>query len=155
MKFQSIVRPNREIVYIDMDDVFVDYKTAWIKAIEANPQIKFPQAVYKFYENLEPLPNAVKCIKLLDEIGYECFIATRPSYLNPLCYTEKRMSVEKHLGIELCQKLIIIPDKTLLKGHFLIDDCVWDGFDGEQILFGSPEFPDWLPVYKYLERRKI
>ncbi len=149
--FETIVRFNRKVVFVDLDDVVFDYKGAWLRAIEANPKIQYPQAIYKFYENLEPLPNAIESIHFLDKIGYEVFLATRQSAKNPLCYTEKAVSVEKHLGFEYAEKLFIAPDKTLLIGDYLIDDNIWEGFKGEMIHFGSERFPEWNAVVNYLE----
>ncbi len=69
--FKTIVRPDREIIYVDMDDVFVDFRGAVEKAIAETPQIQFPQAVYKFYENLEPLPDAIMHWSIWD---MKCFL---------------------------------------------------------------------------------
>ncbi len=148
--FKTIVRPDREVVFVDLDKVLFDYEGAWLRDIAANPKIQYPQAIYKFYENLEPLPNAVDSIHFLDKIGYEVFPATRQSAKNPLCYTEKAVSVEKHLGFKYAEKLFIAPDKTLLIGDYLIDDNIWEGFKGEMIHFGSPRFPNWGAVVDYM-----
>ena len=44
--------------------------------------------------------------------------------MNPLCYIEKRLWVEAHLGFDVVNRLIISAHKGLNKGHFLIDDNV-------------------------------
>lgn len=53
------------------------------------------------------------------------------------------------------KKLIISPNKSLLKGQYLIDDQAsgkgQDAFEGELIHFGSKEFPNWAKVREYLE----
>ncbi len=136
------------IIYVDLDDTMCQFRKHFFDYIRKNPSNKFPQSTYKFFETIEPIAGAIDGIKQL-ATKYDVWILTRPSILNPLCYTEKRVWVENHLGMEWCEKLIISPDKTLFKGKYLIDDVNWN-FDGEQILFGSDKFPDWNSVLKYL-----
>lgn len=125
----------KKIVYVDMDDTLCDYMNAHRNAIKANPHNKYPQSVFDFYRNLKPLDHAIWGMNELERMGYDVWILTRPSYMNPLCYTEKRVWVEEHLGLDWCKKLIIAPDKALLKGDYLIDDFHWENFEGTQILF--------------------
>lgn len=79
----------------------------------------------------------------------------RHQYFNPLCYTEKRIWVENHLGFEFTYKLILATNKGLLKGDYLIDDYVagrgQENFEGELIHFGSYKYPDWDSIMKYLQ----
>lgn len=126
-----------------MDDTLCDFTGAFNAAIEAVPSQKFPQAQMDFFRKLKPLSSAIFAMHTLAK-EYDVWIATRPSYLNPLCYTEKRLWVQDHLGIDWCERLIIIPDKGLLKGDWLIDDKEWPGFEGNQLLFGSPWIGDNL-----------
>lgn len=132
-----------------MDDVLCDYKGAFIHAVRTNPAIQFPQATYGFYTSLTPIPGAIDAVNELRK-HYEVYIATRPSFMNPMCYLEKRVWTEKHFGLEFCKNLALTPNKNLLIGDYLIDDMLWTGFRGEQILFGSDKFPGWDSVLKYL-----
>lgn len=128
-----------------MDDVLCDFSGAQKAARERSPEQMWPQAEMDFFRKLEPLPNAISSVKRLAE-NFDVWFLTRPSYLNPLCYTEKRLWIEDHFGLEWCQKLILSPDKTLLKGDYLIDDQPWEGFEGKQLLFGGERFPNWNKV---------
>ena len=121
-------------------------------AIAKTPDIKYPQSQYEFFVKLEPVLNSIHYFFKIAEM-YDVYILTRPSIMNPLCYTEKRIWVENYLGLEFCKKLIICPDKSLLKGQYLIDDVKWDGFEGEQILFGQDPFMTWSNVHKYLKNK--
>ena len=132
-----------------MDDTLCDFSFEFAKAINDNPAIKFPQATYGFFTRLRALPNAKASMEFLAKY-FDVWILTRPSVMNPLCYTEKRVWVEENLGMEWCHKLILCPDKSLMKGDYLIDDFAWDGFEGEQLRFGSFKFPTWLRVTEYL-----
>jgi 5'(3')-deoxyribonucleotidase len=106
-------------VFIDMDGVLANfdkaYKEKWTE------KMQFPQATQGFFESLEPIKYAVSNYRYL-AYQYDVRIATAPSVMNPLCYTEKRLWVEKHLGMQAAERMIIIPDKSLLIGDILIDD---------------------------------
>lgn len=138
----------KKIVYIDMDGVLCDYKGHFIKMVQENPKIPYPQSQYGFYVALPEIEGAIEAYKKLEE-KYDVWILTRPSYKNPLCYSEKRVWVEQHLSKEHCKKLIICYEKSLLRGSYLIDDNKYN-FEGECILFGSDEFPNWSSVLKKL-----
>ncbi|WP_420813340.1 5' nucleotidase, NT5C type [Marinomonas flavescens] len=95
-------------------------KGAYDAVLEKNSQTLYPQSQYCFYANLEPMPDAIESV--LGLIIFDPYILTAPSIYNPLCYTEKRVWVKKHFGIEFVSKLIISPNKGLLKEYCLIDD---------------------------------
>jgi len=144
-----------KIIYIDMDGVLCDFEGAKQVAILENPKLKYPHSKIGFYRNLAPLPGALEAMKALHASSTHMpYILTAPSIYNPACYTEKRLWVEDHLGFDMVSRLIISPDKSLLKGDILIDDNVarhgQDRFDGDFIHFGSAKFPDWTSVLKYV-----
>jgi 5'(3')-deoxyribonucleotidase len=144
------------IVYIDMDDVLCNFTETANQDLKLNPAIKFPQSQYGFFTKLLPLPGAINAVQaLLNSDKYTPYILTAPSVKNPLCYTEKRIWVEQHLGFEMVNRLIISPNKSLLKGQYLIDDnhtgrCQSE-FEGELLHFGTSSYPDWASIRKYLE----
>lgn len=92
--------------------------------------------------------------RLLSHPGFEPYIATAPSIYNPLCYMEKRLWIERHLGMAYVDRLIIISNKGLLQGDLLIDDYIegkgQEFFKGEIWQFGSTKFPDWKSVEECL-----
>jgi len=145
------------VLLIDMDDVLCDYTGAFQRALESNPKIAFPQSQYGFFTALDPLPNAIESVKALWESSWaDPYILTAPSVHNPLCYTEKRIWVERYLGIAFVDRLIICAHKELVKGQILIDDHA-DGkgqehFGGRQIQFGTNQYPDWNAVMAELGR---
>jgi 5'(3')-deoxyribonucleotidase len=137
-------------IYVDMDDTLCNFTGAYQLAKERFPMQAYPQAGVDFFRKLAPLSGAVEGIKELARRGHDVWILTKPSVLNPLCYTEKRLWVEDHLGLSWCERLIISPDKSLLMGDILIDDQLWVCFKGSQILFGgtssSGDMIDWAWV---------
>ena len=142
-----------------MDDVLCDFSGAHKRALDRKPENKYPQCEFDFFRNLEPIPQAIESVNwLISSPKYDVYILTAPSYFNPMCYTEKRMWVEKYLGMEMVKKLIISPNKGLNKGDYLIDDYIsgkgQEGFEGELIHFGSELFPSWSEVIHYLSNKK-
>jgi 5'(3')-deoxyribonucleotidase len=138
-----------KIIYVDMDGVLADFKGEYTRRVLINPDNKFPQAEYGFFTSLPFIMDAKKGLRSVAK-HYDTWILTRPSIHNPLCYTEKRVWVEKKLGMKWVERLIISPQKGLLKGDYLIDDQPWPDFEGEQIEFGTEKFPNWNTVMKYL-----
>src|SRR3990167_1933030 len=132
-------------VYIDMDGVICDFEKMYLKKINNNPKNLYPYAEFDFFRRLEPIDGALAAIQKIADV-YDTWILTKPSYRNPLCYLEKRLWVEDHLGLEWCKRLIICPDKSLMKGDYLIDDNDWSEFEGELIKFGSKQYPSWKDV---------
>jgi len=129
----------KKIVYFDMDGVLCQFRKRFKEEIKRNPTIKFPQATYGFFTSLEPHLTMGALYKALDkQEKLQVHILTAPSYLNPLCYTEKRVWVEKYFGLEAAEKMIISGYKNLLKGDYLIDDCPsgkgQDKFEGKLLL---------------------
>ena len=144
------------IVYVDMDDTLCDFRAAYIKHRQDHPDIAYPQSMPGFFQNLKPLPYAIETFNWLREQAHlDVFILTAPSVKNPLCYSEKRLWVEKHLGLNAVYKLIISPNKGLNKGHYLIDDYTegkgQENFEGKILQFGSDEFPDWRSVQNFFK----
>lgn len=145
------INMKKEILLIDMDDVLVDFTTAKLKAIENVPIIGIPWCQYKFFENLEPMKDAVESVEKLMKY-YDICILTRPSVKNPLSYTEKRVWVEKYFGFEMCKNLILCYDKTMVRGNYLIDDNIHKGrFEPswKHIHFGQKDLSDWKTTTKY------
>ena len=141
---------NTRRVFVDMDHVLCDFNKSYIEKRYLYPDLKFPQSLPGFFANLEPIEDSVDSYKWLSE-NFDTWILTRASYMNAYCYTDKRLWVEKHLGLDVCKKLMIVPDKTLVIGDYLIDDCLWPGFIGKQLLFGQEEYPNWKSIINYFK----
>jgi 5'-nucleotidase len=140
-----------KIIYVDMDDVLCDYKNAYANALQNNPDIKYPQSQIDFYRKLKPIDGAIEGFNYLyKQAIFDVYILTAPSVKNPLCYLEKRLWIEDYFGLDVAGKLIISPNKGLLKGDFLIDDLVngrgQENFEGEIIHFGTEKYLTWKNV---------
>lgn len=144
---------NRKIVYIDLDDVTFNFTKAFTSVAEKEwtdgSEKKVPKG---FFQELEPIDGAIEAITKLSQY-YNVFFLSTPQWSNPDCWMEKRISVGNHFADLMFKKLILTHDKTLLKGHYLIDDRIQDGiskFEGQHIHFGTDMFPNWDIVLRYL-----
>lgn len=141
-------------VYIDMDDVICNYKKNYVKHISRNPEIKYPQSQYGFFLDLEPIPGSIEAVLKISSLC-DVWILTAPSTPNPMSYAEKNYWIRQNLGEEYVNKLIISPNKSLLKGDYLIDDNEWTNwqgdFEGELLLIGSDEFPNLASTVRVFE----
>ncbi|MEO0413630.1 MAG: hypothetical protein AAF226_01610 [Verrucomicrobiota bacterium] len=138
-------------IFIDLDDTIFDFQTPYREGTVLG--IRYPQAHHGFFANLNPLPGAIEAVSQL-ALRHDVWFATRPSVMNPMSYTEKRLSIENHFGLEACERLILIPDKSLLIGDCLIDDGDIHGqpeFQGRWIQFGSPAFKGWEKILTMLD----
>jgi len=151
--------------YVDMDDTLCDFAGQAYLDLLANPEIRWPQSQHGFFTKLKPLPNAIESLKELDAMGEDVWILTRPSILNPLCYTDKFLWVREHLGIEFTERLILCTDKGRVgtEKDILIDDFDWKTpietvktpWKGEQIRFGQGEFGNWEKTMNYIKTNKL
>ncbi len=141
-----------------MDDVLCDYSKAHQQALLDNPQIQFPQSQFDFFRKLLPIKDAIFAIQYLSlQPAFDIYILTAPSVQNPLCYTEKRLWIEDHLGFEMVNRLIISPNKGLNRGDYLIDDHDkgrgQENFSGQFLQFGSVQYPNWETVLNYFKNK--
>ena len=142
------------ILLVDMDNVVCDYESAHLESIKKFPEMAYPQAQYKFFENLKPMPGAIDGIDFLRG-HFKTFFLTRPSVKNPLNYTEKRIWIEENIDYEMCKNLILCYDKTMVRGDYLIDDNVHTGIYKpvwDHIHFGSDKFPGWTEIIEYFKK---
>ena len=140
-----------------MDEVLCDYLRSF-NHIKQTDGVKHPQSLYGFFRNLKPKEDAIESANFLFQQDiFDVYILTAPSVHNPMCYTEKRVWVEEHLGMDFVQRLIISPNKGLNRGDYLIDDHDTgrgqEGFQGKFIHFGQEEFPDWKTVMKFFKEK--
>lgn len=134
----------KKVLLIDMDGVLVELGDG-----------PFNENKNKrgFFEHGNPIEGAIKAFKKLS-VKYDCYIVSTPVWSNPYCWMEKRLWVEKHIGLEAKSRLILTHHKNLVKGDYIIDDTINHGvdrFEGMHIMFGSKEFKDWSAVTSFLE----
>lgn len=143
----------KKIVYIDMDNVLVDFPSAFPK---------LDKDIFEQYENkddipgifvlMDPIYGAVEAFRELAN-EFDTYILSTSPWDNPSAWSDKLTWVKKYLGSHAYKRLILTHHKNLNNGDYLIDDRTKNGvleFRGEVIQFGSEKFPDWDGVLKYL-----
>ncbi|KAM9774085.1 5'(3')-deoxyribonucleotidase, mitochondrial isoform 2-T2 [Syngnathus typhle] len=76
-----------------------------------------------FFSELEPLPGGVEAVKQMANMdNTDVFICTSPIKHFKHCPYEKYAWVEKHLGHDFLEQVILTRDKTVVSGDVLIDD---------------------------------
>lgn len=144
----------RKIVYIDMDNVLVDFQSG-IDRLDATVLSEYENRldeVPHIFSKMQPKADAVESFNRLAE-RYDVYILSTAPWNNPSAWSDKLEWVKRYLGDKAYKRLILTHHKNLNKGDYLIDDRTKNGadcFEGELILFGSDEFPDWKTVVKYL-----
>jgi 5'-nucleotidase len=144
----------KKIVYVDMDNVLVDFKTGIDKLSEdekAFYETRYDE-VPNIFSKMEPMENALESFKLLCE-NYDTYILSTSPWENATALNDKLNWVKKYLGFHAHKRLILSHHKHLNHGDYLIDDREKNGADkfvGELILFGGEKYPDWKSVMSYL-----
>lgn len=145
---------DRKLVYVDMDNVLVDFKAGLAKldeGIKREYEGRLDE-VPGFFHDLPPITGALEAYRLLNR-DFQTYILSTAPWDNPSAWVDKLLWVKRHLGPEARKKLILSHNKHLNYGHYLIDDRPNNGaaqFPGEWIHFGTADFPDWKAVLTYL-----
>ncbi len=149
----------KKILYVDMDNVLVDFQSGIDKL---SPEIKTQyegrlDEVPGIFALMEPMEGAIEAYNLLAE-KFDTYILSTSPWENHTASSDKLAWVKKHLGKAAYKRLILSHHKHLNQGDFLIDDRTANGVDkfkGEHIHFGQPEFPDWKSVIEYLLKQPL
>uniref|UniRef100_A0A1A8JJJ6 5', 3'-nucleotidase, cytosolic n=1 Tax=Nothobranchius kuhntae TaxID=321403 RepID=A0A1A8JJJ6_NOTKU len=139
-------------VLVDMDGVLADFEGGFLKKYRARyPDEPFVSlddrrglcekaiSIWEskgFFMDLEPLPGGVEAVKEMAKMDdTDVFICTSPIKHYQHCPYEKYAWVEKHLGHDFLEQVILTRDKTLIAGDILIDD--------KPDIQGVVQKPDW------------
>ena len=143
-----------QIIYIDMDNVIVDFGSG-INKLSIQQKKKYVgrlDEVPGIFSLMSPMENAIESVEKLSKV-YDTYLLSTAPWDNPSAWSDKVIWVKKYLGEVGHKRLILSHHKNLNKGDYLIDDRTKNGahkFEGEHIHFGQGAFKDWNAVTKYL-----
>ena len=143
-----------KILYFDMDNVLVDFPSAFPK-ISPKLLAEFEGRVDEIpniFSLMEPLNGAIEAFQVLSA-KFDSYLLSTAPWENSSAWSDKNEWVKKYLGSTAYKRLILSHNKHLNIGDYLIDDRTANGadrFTGEHIHFGSERFPDWASVLRYL-----
>jgi len=147
----------KKILYIDMDNVLVDFQSAFPKLdqklLDEYPDNK--DEIPNIFSLMDPMTGAIDSYMELSEL-FDTYILSTSPWENDSAWIDKIKWVKKYLGTFAYKRLILSHHKNLNKGDFLIDDRLANGvekFEGEHIHFGQDPFNNWESVLNYLKSK--
>ncbi|OQX96996.1 MAG: hypothetical protein B6I20_13615 [Bacteroidetes bacterium 4572_117] len=144
----------KKILYVDMDNVLVDFVSG-IEHCDENTLQEYEgrlDEIPGIFGNMKPIKDAIVSYVQLSKI-FDTYILSTSPWENETASIDKLKWVKKYLGKVAYKRLILSHHKNLNIGDFLIDDRTKNGageFIGEHIHFGTEKFPDWKSVTNYL-----
>ncbi len=144
----------RKILYIDMDNVLVDFPSAFPR-VDPAWLTKYPDdrdEIPGIFDLMDPMPGAIEAYTQLCE-KYDTYILSTAPWKNPEAWKHKVEWVQRHLPVLAHKRLILSHHKHLNRGDYLVDDRPNNGadrFDGKLIVFGKEPFRDWPSVVEHL-----
>lgn len=149
----------KKILYIDMDNVLVDFSSA-LNRLPNEMREKNEghlDDIPGVFALMDPLDGAIESYHQLAG-WFDTYILSTAPWDNHTAWSDKLLWVKRYLGASAYKQLILTHHKNLNHGDFLVDDRTKHGADqfaGELILFGSTRFPDWPGVVAYLHSHSI
>lgn len=145
----------RRTLYIDMDNVLVDFPSAFPHVSEQDRRdfADRMDEVPGIFSKMLPMQGAAEAFEELSGL-FDTYILSTAPWENPSAWSDKLLWVKKHLGQPAYKRLILSHHKNLNRGDFLVDDRTANGadqFQGQHIHFRTDEFPDWPAVVAYLK----
>ena len=144
----------KQVLYINLDNVIVDFDSGVKHLNNALLQQYLGRLneVPGIFSLLDPIPGAVSAYEQLSNV-YDTYIVSSAPWENPSAWSDKLIWVKKYLGTSVHKRLILTHHVDLNKGDFLIEAGAENDmaqFEGQVIQLGTPTFPDWDSILKYL-----
>lgn len=147
----------KKIIYIDMDNVVVDFPSAFPK-ISQDILTQFfedKDEIPHIFSLMEPMEGAIQSVEFLAKHFEIYFLSTAP-WENPGAWSDKLRWIKQYFPEIGHKRLILSHNKHLNAGDYLIDDRLANGtdkFTGEFIHFGK-QFKTWKQVVNYICKKE-
>ena len=145
------------LIYVDMDNVIVDFKSA-LRKRGIDEGMKDADNLDGIFSEMDPMPGAIDGYNKLVQMGHDVYILSTAPWNNPSAWSDKLLWVKKFLGEVAYKRLILSHNKNLNKGDYLIDDRDKNGagdWNEKLLRFGFDEhgepfdYPDWDSIIKF------
>jgi 5'(3')-deoxyribonucleotidase len=143
-----------KIVYVDMDNVLVDFPWG-VEQLSEETKNKYEgdlDEIPGFFQDLPPIDGAIDGFRQLSQ-HYDTYILSTAPWDNPSAWKDKLLWIKEHLPELGYKRLTLSHHKNLSRGDYLIDDRTANGaaeFSGEHIQFGKAPYKNWDAVLDYL-----
>jgi 5'-nucleotidase len=151
-------QPNQKRLYIDMDNVVVDFASAFEhytqEFLDAYPE---KDEIEGIFSNMKPVQGAVEAIEKLYCYFDIYFLSTAP-FANPSAWSDKVKWIQQYFPIVGYKRLILSHHKNLNKGDYLIDDRTRNGvlsFEGTHIHFTEANAQTWQQITEQLLDKEV
>lgn len=143
----------KKILYLDMDNVLVDFPSAFARVPEETLREygEDKDEIPGIFALMVPVPGAVEAFHALAE-AFDLYILSTAPWENSSAWSDKLKWVKKHLGDKARKRLILSHHKNLNQGDFLVDDRDKNGageFTGTLITF-VPNETSWPELVEKL-----
>ncbi|WGE32381.1 hypothetical protein NYR60_01830 [Actinobacillus genomosp. 2] len=143
----------KPILYIDMDNVLVDFKSG---IEQLSDEIRQQYAgrlddVPNIFSLMKPMNGAIEAVEHLKE-HYDIYVLSTAPWENPSAWSDKLNWIKTYFGDVFYKRLILSHHKNLNAGEYLIDDRTANGagyFKGTLLQFGK-EYANWQAITDYL-----
>jgi len=75
-----------------------------------------------WFAELPVVPGSQEGVDKLILLGFDIWVCTKPMESNPTCHSDKAQWIARHFP-KLTNKLMIVPDKSMVHGDILLDDA--------------------------------
>jgi 5'(3')-deoxyribonucleotidase len=117
----------KKIVYVDMDNVLVDFPSAFPKLSEEilKEYVDREDEIPDIFSMMSPMPGAIEAFNKIAE-KFDTYILSTAPWENPTAWSDKLIWVKKYLGKHAYKRLILSHHKNLNRGDYLKDVAnVW------------------------------
>jgi 5'(3')-deoxyribonucleotidase len=149
----------KKILYIDMDNVLVDFSSGMAACDPALLSEYDGRAdeIPGIFSLMQPMPGAIAAYHEISEL-FDTYILSTAPWENPTAWSDKLEWVKRHLGAPAHKRLILSHNKHLNRGHYLVDDRPNNGAEAfgkvpgqEWIHFGHDDYTGWPEIAAYLK----
>jgi 5'(3')-deoxyribonucleotidase len=120
----------RKTLYIDMDNVLVDFPSAFplVDPAMLDQYDTNKDEIPGIFSLMKPMEGAVEAFVELSSL-FDTYILSTSPWENPSAWSDKLLWVKKHLGKPAHKRLILSHHKHLNLGHYLVgrQDQEWRG----------------------------